>query len=56
MDWQLVVVGVAVLAAAGFVGRATWRTWAKPGCGSGCGKCPAAKPEPVGRRVALPQV
>ena len=58
MDYQLVVVGAAVLAAAGYVGRATWRTWFGPkaGCGSGCGKCAAPRPEPAGRRVALPQV
>ena len=58
MDWQLPVVLAAVLFATGYVGRAAWRTWAGPatGCGSGCGKCVAPKPEPAGRRMALPQV
>ena len=51
---QLVVVGLVVAVAAGYVLRATWKTWlgAKAGCGSGCGKCAAPAPEPVvtGRR------
>ena len=37
---QLILVGVAVAGAAGYVVRATWKTWfgkSKPGCGSGCG-------------------
>lgn len=55
MDWQLLAVGVCVLAAAAVVGRATWRTWAG-GCGSGCGKCAAPPPEASGRRIALPQL
>jgi hypothetical protein len=55
MDWQLLVVGVAVVTAAGFVGRATWRTWVG-GCRTGCGKCVTPTPEPSGRRVALPQL
>ncbi len=28
----------------------------KRGCGSGCGKCSAVKPEAAGRRIGLPQV
>jgi bacterioferritin-associated ferredoxin len=58
MDWQLAVVGAAVLAAAAYVGRAALRTWvgSKVGCGSGCGKCATPAPEPAGRRVALPQL
>jgi hypothetical protein len=46
---QLIVVALVVALAAGYVLRATWRTWfsaAKPGCGSGCGKCAASAPEP----------
>ena len=37
MDWQLLIVGLAVLAAAAYLGRRAWRTWA--GKGSGCGSC-----------------
>jgi bacterioferritin-associated ferredoxin len=52
---QLVLVGLVVAAAAGYVLRATLQTWlgsSKAGCGSGCGKCAAPGPEPVvkGRR------
>ena len=52
---QLVLVGLVVAAAAGYVLRATWKTWfgaSKSGCGSGCGKCatPAPQPEVKGRR------
>lgn len=45
---QLLVVALVVALAASYVLRATWRTWfsAKPGCGSGCGKCAANSPEP----------
>ena len=28
----------------------------KRGCGSGCGKCSAAKPETTRKRIGLPQV
>ena len=57
MDWQMLVVAAAVLAAGGFVGRAAVRALAgtKVGCGSGCGKCAAPRPEPAGRRIALPR-
>ncbi|QJW95145.1 FeoB-associated Cys-rich membrane protein [Frigoriglobus tundricola] len=52
---QLVLVAVIVAGAAGYVVRASWKTWfgrSKSGCGSGCGKCAAPAPEPVvtGRR------
>lgn len=52
---QLVLVGALVAGAAGYLMRATWKTWfgaAKPGCGSGCGKCatPAPEPDVKGRR------
>jgi hypothetical protein len=52
---QLGVVGLSVALAAGYVLRATWKTWfgtSKSGCGSGCGKCAAPAPEPraPGRR------
>jgi hypothetical protein len=38
MFWQYVIVGMIVLAAAGFLVRQTWRTWfgTKAGCGGGC--------------------
>jgi len=52
---QLIVVGLIVALAMGYVLRATWKTWfgkSKPSCGSGCGKCTAPAPEPsvTGRR------
>jgi hypothetical protein len=38
MLWQYLLVGIIVLAAAGFLARQSWRTWfgTKAGCGSGC--------------------
>ena len=55
---QLVVVGLLVAGAAGYILRAAWKTWfgaSKPGCGSGCGKCTAPAPEPdVKGRRSLP--
>lgn len=54
---QLALVWACVAGAALAVLRATWRTWfgAKPGCGSGCGKCAAEKVEPrVPGRTPLP--
>lgn len=54
---QLALVCACVAAAALVVLRATWRTWfgAKPGCGSGCGKCVTPKAEPpVPGRTPLP--
>jgi hypothetical protein len=58
--FQLVVVGLLVLAAVLYVVRATWKTWFSAdakGCGSGCGKCssPVAESKPEGR-FPLPQV
>jgi hypothetical protein len=52
---QLVAVGLIVALAAGYVLRATWKTWfgrSKAGCGSGCGTCatPAPDSDPPGRR------
>ena len=51
---QLVLVGFIVAFAAGYIVRASWKTWfgTKAGCGSGCGKCAAPAPEPdvKGRR------
>lgn len=54
---QLIAVGAVVAGAAAYVLRATWLTWfgAKPGCGSGCGKCATPAPEPaVEGRTPLP--
>jgi hypothetical protein len=44
MFWQYLLVGIIVLAAAGFLARQSWRTWfgTKAGCGGGCG-CAGAK-------------
>ncbi len=55
VTFQLAIVGGIVAFAAGYVLRATWKTWlgaSKPGCGSGCGKCAPAASEPgvKGRR------
>ena len=57
-DWQLVAVGAAVAAAAGYLARSAWATWAgtkSAGCGSGCGKCatPTAPTEANRRRIPL---
>ena len=58
---QLVLVGILVAAAAGYVLRATWRTWfgkSSKGCGAGCGTCaatPPADPKQDGR-FPLPQL
>lgn len=55
MDIQLIAVVVALVAAAGYVGRAVWRTWTAPagGCGSGCGKCAAPAHEAKPGRISL---
>ena len=45
---QLIAVALLVALAAGYVLRATWKTWfgkSKAGCGSGCGKCAAPAPD-----------
>jgi hypothetical protein len=42
MDWQLVVVGLLVIAAGGYLLRRAWRTWSH-GCG-GCGPTKAKEP------------
>ena len=51
---QLIVVGVLVAAAAGYVLRAAWKTWfgkSSKGCGAGCGQCstPTAEAKQDGR-------
>ena len=59
MSAQLLAVYVLIGLAGLFVARATVRTWftgSKAGCGSGCGKCPAAptaEPVPT-KRIGLP--
>ncbi|MCI0701782.1 MAG: FeoB-associated Cys-rich membrane protein [Planctomycetia bacterium] len=45
---QLIVVGLIVACAAGYIVRAMWKTWigkSKANCGSGCGKCAAPAPD-----------
>ena len=38
MDWQSVLVVLALFLALAYLGRRVWRTWgAKGGCGGGCG-------------------
>jgi hypothetical protein len=39
MDWQLPLASIAIIAAAVYVSRRAWRTWAHKGsgCGGGCG-------------------
>jgi hypothetical protein len=59
---QLVLVGLLVVLAAGYVVRSAWKTWSgksAKGCGAGgssCGKCatPEAEPKQEGR-FPLPQ-
>jgi hypothetical protein len=51
---QLVLVGLIIALAAGYILRATWKTWvgkSKSSCASGCGKCntPAPDADPPGR-------
>jgi hypothetical protein len=56
MDWQLVVVGLAVAAALGYLVRQSWRTWAarKGGCGGGCGCAKAPAEEANGTVTIIP--
>jgi hypothetical protein len=47
MDWQLLLASIAIIAAAVYVSRRAWRTWAHngSGCGGGCGSaCKSAAP------------
>ena len=46
VSWQLIVVSLIVVAAAGYLVRRSWRSWRFPGrgCGGSCG-CGSAKPE-----------
>jgi hypothetical protein len=57
--FQLLVVGLVVLAAALYLVRAMWKAMVSKtgtGCGSGCGKCSAPIPEPKQEgRFPLPQ-
>lgn len=59
MDWQFVIIALAVAGAVAYLGRAAWKTWtgAKVGCSSGCGKCrESAAPREPANRISLPQV
>jgi hypothetical protein len=49
MDLQDVLVAVIALAAAGYLARQAWRTWAGAGCSGGCCKnaVPPAKEPPL---------
>ena len=55
MSAQLIIALVAVGLAVGYIGRATWKTWAggSKGCGSGCGKCGPAEAAPAKGRIPL---
>ena len=46
-SWQTWIAALLCLAAAVYVARRSWRSFAinNPGCGSGCGSCDAAKPK-----------
>ena len=46
MDWQLLLVLIAVAVAVGHVARRTWRTWAGRGCAGDCG-CKRPPKEPA---------
>lgn len=59
MTPELWLVGGIVAAAAVYLGRVAWRTFAgtRNGCGSGCGKCVTPTPQAVAKgRVSLPQI
>jgi hypothetical protein len=51
MDWQLIVAGFAIAAAAGYIGWRGWQAWRgmKSGCSGGCGcsKSDAKTPQSV---------
>jgi hypothetical protein len=54
MNWQLLLAALIVAAAACYLARQAWRSWAgkKSGCGGcGCGKAPAAA---AGQRTIIP--
>jgi hypothetical protein len=62
MDWQLYLAGIGIAAAAVYVSRRAWRTWAHKGsgCGGGCGSgCKSASPTTSngsGRLIPLDQI
>ena len=59
MDWQFAVTVAIVALAAGYVLRSLLRPLfgrVGKGCGSGCGKCAPAEPDPVPGRIGLPQL
>lgn len=56
MNWQFLLVSVLVVAAAAYLLRAAWRTWAvRSGCGGGCG-CAKKGGAERGTFVALEQL
>jgi len=62
MEWQMPLVGLGVAAAAAYIARRAWRTWARKGsgCGGGCGGgCKTAAPPTAsgqGRLIPLDQI
>ena len=62
MDWQLSLAGIGIAAAAVYVSRRAWRTWAHKGsgcgggCGSGCKSASPAKSSGQGRLIPLQQI
>ncbi len=52
MDWQLALVGLALLVAVGYLARRAWRTWGKRG--SACGGCGCASKPTAGPPLIPP--
>jgi hypothetical protein len=50
MDWQLIVVGVVVLAACAYMGRRWYRTWFGAGKHGACAGCECAHEPPARKR------
>ena len=55
MDWQTLLVGLALFLAVGYLGRRVWRTWGvKSGCAGGCGCASSAqRPADKGDRPSV---
>ena len=61
MDWQMPLVGLGVAAAAAYIARRAWRTWARKGsgcggCGSGCKTATPSAASGQGRLIPLEQI
>ena len=48
MNFQVILVAIVFLAAAGYLARQAWRTWSGSGCSGGCCKSGAAAGEKKG--------